>query len=736
MSAEKEVIVRAVDAMLMGIRDVLQGAGVEVKEGQPFDLAEHGICDQQGKVRHSDSQRVLEDPQAMQAYKERSAKALWNFAITLKTILTADGLINMAKLGSSKTDFLKDNIGYLDSQHLDENAQERPDRTASNALLIVDPNTLALAQVYRQFLMFIVDNKKSILNLLHWSVRVLVGSILEGALGAADVIKQTLTHREREFEKSFMTHLQPIYETLNKVQPFFIVLESMEQEIEKIISDSSNTPEKKLELIQKLQKDVLDSNIDKEGIESAIRQLEEAKKALSSKTPKELGIDPNSLMVKFDADIQLLRDYLVKYDETALKRQSILQKLEEEEKKIQAIQQEGKRSTPMEKRPSALKARLTELNALGKQFWEAQERLEKINTEISTVKSSLPLRKFLDEAAKISFPYSEKNFNAVVKELGLSKEKIKELSIVCDLVVIRDDSKLKRQMAWKELIQLAQNKVGSGEVKDQSTIDRLSAEAQRFSIEASKIQKNEQEMVDLSRQLAATLQEDTKDYEKKVEPLVITLEATLYSLEKTLAEKDLKLSQGLLEQAVQHLSKIQTLNEDYADCDLDLSAPELHDKINKLKSSVETAQVKVKNLGEDISKLNDRKKLLSDYFSNNGKAIQYLQNRGEQYRLYDKFQKQFSFFRKPNTKADADARRDFLVKISKQIMRYVNSGDETHLKEALSDINDALKTNKFPSRRSGNGSGESMNDLLNTMKSDLESKLTPTEGLEPKNLPK
>ncbi len=735
MSAEKEVIVRAVDAMLMGIRDVLQGAGVEVKEGQPFDLAEHGICDQQGKVRHSDSQRVLEDPQAMQAYKERSAKALWNFAITLKTILAADGLINMAKLGSSKTDFLKDNISYLDSQHLDENAQERPGRTASNALLIVDPNTLALAQVYRQFLEVIVDNKQGILKLLPWAVRALVGSMLEGALGAAGVIKQNLALREREFEKSFMTHLQPIYETLKQVQPFFIVLESMDQEIEKIISDISNTPEKKLELIRKLKNEVLGSNIDKEVIEGGIRKLEDAKNALGSKTIKELEIDPNAMMVKFDADIQLLRDYLVKYDETVLRRQSILQKLEEEEKKIQANQQEGKRSTPMDKRPSALKARLAELNTLGKQYWEAEQRLKKINTEISTVKSSLPLRKFLDEAAKISFPYSEKNFNALVKELGLNKEKIKELSIVCDLVVIRDDSKLKRQKAWDELIQLAQNKVGSGEVTDQATIDTLSSEAQRLSIEASKIQKNEQEMLDLSRQLATTLQEETNDYEKKVEPFVTTLEATVNSLEKTLAEKDLILSQGLLEQAVQHLSKIQTLNDEYADCELDLSAPQLHNKINTLKLSVELAQAKVKNLGEDINKLNDRKKLLSDYFSNDGKAIQYLQKRGEQYRLYDKFQKKFSFFRKTNTKADADARQDFLVRISKQIMHYVNSGDEKHLKEALSDINDALKTNKFPSRRSGNGSGESMNNLLRSMKDDIEGKLPAAEA-EHKSLPK
>lgn len=734
-AAEKEVIVKAVETMISGIRQVLEESGFEVQEGRPFDLSTHGIVDEQGKVRHSDSQRVLEDPEAIKAYKGRSAKALWNFAVTLKSILVLDAFVDMAKLGLSKSDYLKANIGYLDSRHLDDQGNEKENHKASNAILIVDPNTLVLAQSYRNFLTVVADNKEAILKILPWLVQKLAGSLLNGALGATDEIKASLSSREREFEQIFMTHLHPTYVTLNQIQPFFIVLESTEQEIQKIISDIGSTTEKKLAVIQKLKKDVLDNDIDKEAIEAGIRDLEKAKKDLSSKTLNEIEIDLDSLIAKFDADMQLLKNYLEKYDETVIKRQSVLQQLEETEKDLQASLQEGKRSTPMKERPDALRAQLDALLLLDQEYDDAQYRLNQIRDEMAVIKlraivKDSPLKNVqdLDKKKKLSLRFQTDKFKQLVKELGLSKEKVKELEIVCDLVVIRAVSEKKKLKAWDELVRLVAEKIGKSSEKPVS-IKYLENEEQSLVGSPQKIEVNLMAKEVLTKKLNETIQREIADYKNKVDPMLISAEMDMNSYNAHFKSDNFKDANICLKRAEETVKKINQLRQDYEDCRLEKNAPEEHMKINDLIGEVETSR-------KNLYQRNNRQDFYNLYFGNQGFAVLYLEKLDKKSQGSNKSGSKYNFFKISSSDNKIDTEfRDFVVKIANKVTNYVESGDHDLIREVLSDIDAVLEEKIFNTSKRGNKSNNTMENLLSAMKMDIEKRLPPNESSKPQIAP-
>jgi hypothetical protein len=150
MSTEK-VIDAALAAMMADLRVILKEQSVEVTDNWVFGLREHHLQDAQGKITHTDSQRALSDPKALRDYQLRATKALWNFAVSLRQILAADGLVAKGKLGLSLSDFIAANIQYLDNTHLDEAGQSKPNRAGSFASLVGDSTTLQQLKAIASF---------------------------------------------------------------------------------------------------------------------------------------------------------------------------------------------------------------------------------------------------------------------------------------------------------------------------------------------------------------------------------------------------------------------------------------------------------------------------------------------------------------------------------------------------------------------------------------------------------
>lgn len=720
MSAEKEVIVAAVEAMLKGVQGVLNEAGIEIPKetGKEDQLKAFDGITVNGKVRHSDSQRALKDPEAMKAYQENAAKALWNFALTLKKILSADGLLNMAKLGLDQKSFLGENIDYLDCQHLDENGNNTLKRNQSFAILIVDPQTQALANQYRQFLNVVVENKEAIFKMLPWVVRGLVGSVLESAVAEAAKIKETLTRREREFEKNFMTRLQLSYSILNETQPFFILLDTLEQEISRIINDKNIVPEKKIELIRKLKEDLNNNTTDKDTIQSGITKLEEYKAELRSKDLSEVGIDINALVIKIDAAIQTLQGFLANYDDAVAKRESMVKLLQESEEKLIASQKEGKRNTPMDERPAALMARVDELILLEQDYKDSLDRFNQIQDEITAIKlrdmiKSTPLINIqgLDEKKKISSRLDSTKFKQIVQLLGIDTKKAQDLEIVCDRFVFFEEAEKKRVKAWDELSRLVTEKMSRAPGSD-VTIEKLEAEAKSLNIDLGKHEEKSKEMEVLFKKITETTQREIGDYQAKIQPLLESLEKLIENFKIDFKKKSVS---SHLKEMDKTLDAIEKLNDEYADCLPINKAPQEYKKMKDLSNEVMSAH---RDFDNNIE-LMKRKDLYTLYFGKGGFAISYLEKSDKDNQASGKSKSKTAFFGNSKEKVDVDKQRDLIVKIGNKFTNYVESGDQKYLHEALMDIDSEL-SRKSPA--------EPMKALLKALKHDIEKRITPAQA--------
>jgi hypothetical protein len=703
MSAEK-AIASAVDTMINDLTAVLKKQGIETQDGQIFDLSEHGIYNEQRKVRHSDSQKVLTDPQALSAYQLRASKALWNFAVTLKKIIITDSLGGKAKLGYSESSFMADNIHYLDSTYLNESGNIIPGRTASNASIIVNSTTLALAKIYHEFLVTIAANKQGLLGMVPSFVRMIIGSLLDTAVSAAAEISQTLQFRESQFEKKLGTLIHPAKTALYTYQPFFQLAEQIEGDLAEIEKNEKARPEQVLEFLQVHQKKLLAATIDKDSILAEAEKLTISLKEIQSKPLSEIEIDIKVITQHYEDTLRTLADYHSKFEETINQQLSLLEKLKQKTELVTAQMNEGKRNTPMEQRPTALRATLA---ALQKKIITHEEN-QRLDQELEDIQTLLPLKCFVDEISLIKFPYSQDKFNALVKLLNLSKNDQKRLGIICDKVVILEDSKKQRGNALQELLVLATKRLGVNTYKTSEYISNLMKVRGQEPASQEIGQRLSTEIDGLSKQLNETLKTESRDYQRKLAPLLSSTEEKLDFLKEKIGQNNAQENNALLAEAQKSVSAINQLNSDYDDCELNKSGTQHQKQIEHVKSTLD----EIRKTITANSQLNERKKLFTAYFGKEGKVTKYLDEREEKYRWFDNVQNKLGFFRKPGVATDAQDRSLFLGIIMNHLINYVDSGDTSQLNSAIKKIDAAVKNQRFPSRRFGMGELHTMNALL------------------------
>ncbi len=710
MSVEK-TIGSALQKMLDDLTPILNGQGIEVLNGQIFDLSVHGIHDNKGKVQHSDSQNALTDPAALSNYQLRASKAMWNFATTLKKILDVESNFQKGRLAFSQLSFITDNIGYLDKLHLDEIGNLKPNQTASYASLVVDPTTLALAKTYHQFLTTIVENKQAILNELPG----LVSSMVISALKQAEKITQTLQTRVSEFEKMRIELNSSATNVLTTHQPFFLLTEKIKRELAEVEGDRKTSPDQLLGFIKTQQEQLSKIKADKKTIEDDIEALKEARDKMAARSPSEVKMDTKPIVEYFDATLKTLTDYLSKFDETVQQQQELLEELNQKEAVLISQVKEGKRNTPVDQRPAALRAAIEELKKQRKILEENQ----RIDQDLSNIQNLSPLKSFIDQAAQIKFPYPKDQFEKIATLLNLDAEQKKELEIICDSFVIREEAKKQRQEAVQKLVALANKRLGVIVSYNAEYIRKLREIRGTESAKQADILEIDKKIQAQSEQLDKTIEQELNDYHRKIEPLLSSLEKVLTGLNENLNNKNIEESKSLFEESQKLISKIDELSSEYSDCEP--NKPDYSDqkKIERIKSSLTECNEKLDQLKKDEEKFNERKILFDLYFGDDGMATKLLDKNKELYAQLDKQRNQFSFFRKSGGKADADDQRNFINSIGNNIINYIDSGKVEHLDSAIGKIVKALKDNRFPSLKSKGKEDESMNGLLKSLVNTL-----------------
>lgn len=698
-----------------------------MQNGQTFDLSVHGIYDSKGKVQHSDSQKALTDPAALSNYQLRAGKAMWNFATMLKKILDTEGTFQKGRLAISQSSFIIANIEYLDKLHLDEMGNLRPNQTASYASLVVDPTTHALAKTYHQFLTTFIENKDAILKELPG----LVSGMVKSALTEAEKITQTLHARETEFEKMVKELKSSATNVLTSHQPFFLLTEKITRELGDMEGNRKTSADQLLAFIKTQQEQLSNAKADRKIIEDDIEALKEAREKMASRSPSEVKMDTKPIIKYFDDTLKTLTDYLNKFDETVQQQQALLEELKQKEALIYSQMKDGKRNTPVEERPPALRAAI-EILKKQKKILEDNQRIDQ---DLSNIRNLSPLKSFIDQVAQIKFPYPKAQFDKMASLLNLNDKEKKQLEIICDSFVLLDEAKKQRQEAVQKLVDLANKRLGVIASYNDDYIGKLQEIRGAEPVSEEKILEIEKNIQAQSELLDKTIDLELNDYHRKLGPLLSALKKLMPILDENLKKKNINEVKSLVSEAQQLIAKIEELGNEYADCEPNKPDSADQKDIEVAKLSVKEGSEKLGRMIIDEGKFNERKKLFDDYFKNDGIAMKYLDDRKKHNALFDKLQNQFSFFRKPGEKSVAQASGDFLYNIGIDISKYVDSGKVEHLESAIGEIAKALKDNRFSSRKTKGNADDSMNALLaklaNTLSTEYQKNVS-DKALHPK----